>query len=112
MYNKDYTKAEDAEYRITTKDIQDNYDFEEYLSDYHEIEYSGFCDFTPIEDEDCVEEPLTIRRLYELAKEKDMLDKPLLITYYCNDSWYTIENKPLTEDDIGYLDDAIVAEIQ
>lgn len=113
IYNRSYPNAEDAEYRITTKDIQDNHDFEEYLCDYFEIEYSGFCDCTPIEDKPVRKEnALTIRQLYELAKKKNALDKPILVSHYCDDSWYSIEDVPLTEDKLVFEtdDNSVTAE--
>ena len=113
LYNKDYTSEKDAEYRITMEDIQDNDEFEGYLCDYFEIEYSGFCEYTPIEDEPvCKEDALTIRQLYELAKEKGMLDKPFLMSHYCSDDWYSITNVPITKNEIRFDSeiDAVIAE--
>ena len=89
---------------LTLKDIEQEEDFMEYLSDYYDDTYLDDdndelfqkVDITsPAEDED---EEMTIRQLYELAKAHGIEDIPLSITYFCDDDWYGFTSRTFTKD--------------
>jgi hypothetical protein len=87
---------------LTLKDIEEEEDFMEFLNDYYEDTYMDddglfqIVDITsPAEDKN---EEMTIRQLYELAKEHGIEDMPLSITYFCNDDWYSFTNRTFTKD--------------
>lgn len=106
-FNNSYVYYDDD--KISMKDIENNEDFGDYLVDY-------YCDCC--EDDDCfiktevleeveVEEEkpsLTIRQLYELAKKNNSLDTPINFSHYCDDDWYSLIDKPLTEEEIVFND--------
>lgn len=93
---------------ITYEDIADNHDFEEYL--YNDSTAEG--DFYICEEIEEVEETtekqgLTIRQLYEMAKEANALDIPINWTYICSDDWYSKEDEPLTKSEIDITDTGV-----
>ncbi len=86
---------------LTLKDIEQEEDFMEFLSDYYEdtnTDNDGLfqiVDIVPPEEE---EDEITIRQLYELAKAHGIEDMPLSISYFCNDDWYSFINRTITKD--------------
>lgn len=90
-----------CEGHITYKDIADNNDFEDYLCDDSLAEGTFYiCEEIEETEETAEKQGLTIRQLYEMAKEANALDIPINWTYICSDDWYSMEDEPLTNSEV------------
>ena len=92
-YHECYMKSDPNMYTHLYTDLQ--YFFR--MIDEFAVETWGF-----IEIEDFLDKSITIRELYEKAKERGLLDYPIALTYYCYDDWYNISNREINASEIDF----------
>lgn len=87
---------------ITYEDIADNNDFEDYLCDDFMAEGNFYIqeEIEETKEKTVEKQGLTIRQLYEMAKEANALDIPINWFYDCDDAWYSMENEPLKKSEV------------
>lgn len=87
---------------ITYEDIADNNDFEDYLCDDFMAEGNFYIqeEIEETKEKTVEKQGLTIRQLYEMAKEANALDIPINWFYDCGDAWYSMENEPLKKSEV------------
>ena len=92
-YHKCYMKSDPDMYTRLYTDSQYFYE----MIDEFAVETWGF-----VEIKDFFDKSITIRELYEKAKERGLLDSPITLSYYCNDSWYDINDREINMSEIDF----------